>query len=433
MAINESVCVRPILRRVIDHATDNATTVAIPCGSTRESRCPVCAKKARWLRMTQCAEGWHRDEEPEEPDPGLENPDQDQMEDDGDQDDEEPGQRRVRSTRHRQDVSDLPRVPVDSRTVGRTFTAPSGMTYRPSMFVTLTLPSYGKVVPGRGVPLHLGRYGYRRAALDALHFSKLVDRWVQNLRRGAGYKVQHFSCVEPQRRLAPHLHTALRGAIPRATVKAVTRGTYLQLWWPPFTDAVYVDRIPFWDRDHECYRDPNTGLPLPTWHQALDAADANPDTEPAHTMRFGSQVDIKGIDGGSPDADPGRAVPDQIPNQSGCRGLRRPRRRIHRRRVSSAHRPDALRAAVPAVHPRVRQLAALRRATQEPRPRPDPRTVRQQSPRPRTPRPRRTPRPGLPEMVRKDPDRAPRRPIRRCPPGPPRRRGRGTRSRPAQR
>ncbi len=33
--------------------------------------------------------------------------------------------------------------------MGRTFTAPDGTTYRPSMFVTLTLGSYGKVIPGR--------------------------------------------------------------------------------------------------------------------------------------------------------------------------------------------------------------------------------------------------------------------------------------------
>jgi hypothetical protein len=183
--------------------------------------------------------GWHRDDEPEDPD--LEDEDgEDQVADDlGDEE-----QRRVRSTRRRQDVSDLPRVPVENRTVGRTFTAPSGVTYRPSMFVTLTLPSYGKVIPGCGVPADPARFGYRRAALDALHFPKLVDRWVQNLRRGAGYKVQHFSCVEPQRRLAPHLHTALRGAIPRQVVKAVTKGTYLELWWPPFEEALYVDRLP---------------------------------------------------------------------------------------------------------------------------------------------------------------------------------------------
>jgi hypothetical protein len=174
------------------------------------------------------------------------------------------------------------------------------------MFVTLTLPSYGKVIPGRGVPVHPGRYDYRGAALDALHFPKLVDRWVQNLRRGAGYKVQHFSCVEPQRRLAPHLHTALRGAIPRQVVKAVTKGTYLQIWWPAFDKDVYVNRFPIWDREGQCYRDPDTGLPLSTWREALDALDADQDARPVHVMRFGSQLDIKGIDGGSPDAD--RAV-----------------------------------------------------------------------------------------------------------------------------
>lgn len=300
LAVSESVCVRPVLRRVTDRATGNTTSVAIPCGCTRESRCPSCAKKARWLRMTQCAEGWHRDDEPE---PNLEPAPEDEEEQTPEDDAEE---RRVRSTRRRQDASDLPRVPVENRTVGRTFTAPSGVIYRPSMFVTLTLPSYGKVIPGRGVPVYPGRYDYRRAAMDALHFPKLVDRWVQNLRRGAGYKVQHFSCVEPQRRLAPHLHTALRGAIPRQVVKDVTKGTYLQLWWPPINHAVYTDRAPLWDRDQGSYRDPDTGLPLTTWRQALDQLDADQDARPVHVMRFGAQVDIKGIDGGSPDAD--RAV-----------------------------------------------------------------------------------------------------------------------------
>ena len=57
-------------------------------------------------------------------------------------------------------MSDLPRVPIQNHTIGRTFTAPSGVTYRPSMFVTLTLPSYGKVIPGRGIPVHPGRYDW---------------------------------------------------------------------------------------------------------------------------------------------------------------------------------------------------------------------------------------------------------------------------------
>ena len=53
--------------------------------------------------------------------------------------------RQVRSTRHRQDAPDLPRLAVEDRTVGRTFVAPSGRVFRPSMFATFTLPSYGRV------------------------------------------------------------------------------------------------------------------------------------------------------------------------------------------------------------------------------------------------------------------------------------------------
>lgn len=107
----------------------------------------MCAKKARWLRMTQRAESWHREDEPEQPEgDDLENT----IEEDGA--DDAGRERQVRSTRHRQDVSDLPRVPIQNHTVGRTFTAPSGVTYRPSVFVTPTLPSYGKVITGRGQP-----------------------------------------------------------------------------------------------------------------------------------------------------------------------------------------------------------------------------------------------------------------------------------------
>ena len=59
------------------------------------------------------------------------------------------------------------------------------------------LPSYGKCRQRR----HPGRPGHLRlprAARDALHFSKLVDRFVQNLRRVVGYDVQYFATVEPQ-------------------------------------------------------------------------------------------------------------------------------------------------------------------------------------------------------------------------------------------
>jgi hypothetical protein len=135
-----------------------------------------------------------------------------------DQADEDAGaERRVRSTRRRQDAPDLPRLPMEDRTIGRVYTAPDGTTYRPSMFLTLTLRSYGRVT-FEGVPVDPTSYDYRRAALDALHFPKLVDRFWQNLRRCAGYEVQYFATVEAQRRLAPHLHAAIRGTIPRRLV-----------------------------------------------------------------------------------------------------------------------------------------------------------------------------------------------------------------------
>ena len=63
VAASQQVCVRPMVRRVLDRQTGAEEVVAIACGSTRESVCPPCAHKARVLRMQQCAEGWHRDTE----------------------------------------------------------------------------------------------------------------------------------------------------------------------------------------------------------------------------------------------------------------------------------------------------------------------------------------------------------------------------------
>src|SRR5215213_2744528 len=45
---------------------------------------------------------------------------------------------------------------------------------------------------------------------------------------------------------------------------------------------------------------------LPTWQQALDQLEADPDAKPAHVMRFGRQYDMAGIIAPSEDAD--RAV-----------------------------------------------------------------------------------------------------------------------------
>jgi hypothetical protein len=299
LAAAEGVCVRPILRKVTDRASGVSEVIPIRCGSTREAVCPACAQRARVLRMQQCTEGWHRTDEPEHRDSPT--PATDDLDDQA-ADEEEPV-RRVRSTRRRFDAVDLPRMPIEDRTVGRVFRSPDGQEYRPSMFLTLTLPSYGPVQRS-GAPRDPGSYNYRRAALDAVFFSRLVDRFWQNLRRCAGYKVQYFSAVEPQQRLALHLHAALRGAIPRAVLRQVVAATYVQIWWPPFDTAGYTDVVPVWTGND--YADPDTGEILPTWDQALDDLDADPAARPVHVGRFGRQLDIVGIIAPSEDAD--RAV-----------------------------------------------------------------------------------------------------------------------------
>ena len=187
----------------------------IPCGSTREAVCPACARKARIIRIQQCTEGWHLTDEPDRPSRanGGDNG-EDQDDDEGD----EPGSKRVRSTKRRQNLPDLPKLHMSPRTVGEVFTTPTGKQYRPSMFATCTLPSYGPVLPS-GAPKHPGSYDYRRAALDALHFSKLCGRLWSNLRRCAGFNVQYFSVIEAQKR-APRICTPPSAARSRARSSA---------------------------------------------------------------------------------------------------------------------------------------------------------------------------------------------------------------------
>ncbi|MGH9037081.1 MAG: replication initiator, partial [Acidimicrobiia bacterium] len=298
-ALVAGVCAHPVIARVTDTETGEARTVPIACGSTREDRCPPCADRARRLRMQQCREGWHLDTEPEwqpEADDEDDQADDDQAEEPGE------GERRVRSTRRRQDVPDLPRLPMEDRTIGRVYTASDGKTYRPSMFLTLTLPSYGRVTPD-GAPVDPESYDYRRAALDALHFPKLVDRFWQNLRRCAGYEVQYFATVEAQWRLAPHLHAAIRGTVPRRVVRQVRAATYHQVWWPDHEVPLFTgDQLPRWSPEDGGYVD-STGWLLPTWDEALDQIDSDMDAEPAHVVRFGDQDDLQGLLAGTPDAD----------------------------------------------------------------------------------------------------------------------------------
>ncbi|MFI6818717.1 replication initiator [Nonomuraea sp. NPDC050328] len=327
IAKNNGVCIRPIELRRQDTTTGEIIPFDLPCGATQEAKCPPCAKRNQQLRKAQCREGWHLDHEPTA-DPAEATDDQrwliefradiqakhDQATTEAEAADwaaalvaidaeitqagmrgtlasHRSTARRTRTTRRRQDAPDLPRRTRRPTTLGRTFTGPQGQLYRPSMFVTLTLPSYGKI--RNGVPVDPTTYDYRRAARDAIHFSKLVDRFTQNLRRVAGYDVQYFATVEPQKRLAPHLHMAIRGTLPRAEMKQIAAATYHQVWWPPSDNP--VDYEPAWDEDG--YLNPETGEYLPTRTQALDQLD-----EPSHVVRFGDQADVQGVLAGSPAA-----------------------------------------------------------------------------------------------------------------------------------
>ncbi|MET7749329.1 replication initiator [Micromonospora sp. NPDC005367] len=344
MAAEYGVCLRPVTLRRTDLHTGQTEVIDLPCGTTREDKCAPCAKRARRLRQTQIREGWHRADEPNPSAPHAASEAQRELvmfrahlefardeaqrsaqfdqvpgidaaiaeveeaiaaeglrgqvapSHDGE---ESSGGRRKRSTKRRQDTPDLPRKRVEPRTVGRVYTAPDGTQHRPSMWLSLTLDSYGRVLPD-GTPADPDTYDYRRAAWDAVHFPRLLDRFWQNLRRCVGWNVQYAGCVEPQRRLAPHAHFAIRGTIPRAVLRQVAAATYHQVWWPPADELVYgLDRPPVWDNDADAWVDPDTREPLTTWADALDALDLQADPEPSHVVRFGRQVHAEGVTPGT--------------------------------------------------------------------------------------------------------------------------------------
>ena len=110
------------------------------------------------------------------------------------------------------------------------------------MFLTLTCPGYGRVSED-GTPIDSAGYDYIRAARDALHFAALFDRFTQNLRRVLGYDVQYFATIEPQRRLAPHVHIAMRGTISRAELREIIAATYHQVWWPATDQVRFEGRL----------------------------------------------------------------------------------------------------------------------------------------------------------------------------------------------
>src|SRR5918997_4181354 len=274
LAEQHGVCIRPLAMHRIDTTTDRNDIVPIPCGSTREDHCRPCAEKGRRLRMAQCREGWHLDTEPvtDRVIPSEEHKElmaaradllaaYTECKSNGDEISCEqiadsvaaldtklraagvrgrltpldpPPKPVKRSTQHRQDAPNLPRRPIERRTLGRVFAG----RYRPSTFLTLTLDSYGRV-DSDGAAVDPDRYDARGAAGDPSPSPAVVVRLWQTTRRCVGWNVQYFGTVEPQKRGAPHFHAALRGTIPRAELRAITAATYHQVWWPKHDQLVY--------------------------------------------------------------------------------------------------------------------------------------------------------------------------------------------------
>jgi Replication initiator protein, pSAM2 len=333
IAEQHGVCARPLAMRRIDSTTGRVDVVPVPCGSTREDQCRPCADKARRLRMVQCREGWHLEAEPvtDRAQPTEEQQDllavradlvaihaecreandeyscEQIAESVAELDAElrslgvrgrltplDPPPKLVRrSTRRRQDAPDLPRRPVERHTIGRVFAD----RYRPSTFLTLTLDSYGRV-DSNGAAIDPDRYDYRHAARDAIHFPALLDRfWLTPGAAWAGMcstsaPLNHRSVV--RRTSTPPSGVRFPGrSCGRSRPRPTTRcgGQRMTNSSTPTGGCRCGTRAPMPSPT------PDTATPLPTWEQACEEL-----TEPAHIVRFGAQVHVKGILGGTQEA-----------------------------------------------------------------------------------------------------------------------------------
>ena len=202
------------------------------------------------------------------------------------------------------------------------------------MFLTLTCDSYGKVGPD-GTPADPASYNYTRASRDALHFAALFDRFIQNLRRYLGHDGQYFAAIEPQKRLAPHVHIAMRGTLSRAELRQVIAAIYHRVWWPSTETVRFADgELPVWHEAAGRYLDPATGEYLPTWDDALDAI--GDEDEPLHVARFGPKFDAQGVLAGAKDA--GRCIGYLTKHIADCHQADTDAQHAHAKRLADALR-----------------------------------------------------------------------------------------------
>ena len=317
-------------------------------------------------------------------------------------------------------------MPLEDRTVGQTFTAPDGTIYRPSMFLTLTLPLLRAGHPRHGRP---GRPG------DATTTGG--RRWTRCTSRSWSTGSGRTCAAAPATRCSTSPPSNPNAASPRTcTPRSAARSPAPLLRQVDQGDlrpgVVAVLRPARLHRPDaaRCGTAATTSTRTPgsscrPGTQALDQLDADPDARPAHVVRFGTQT--RHARHHRPLADADRAVryltkylTKVVADTYADPDSRDPAYR-------GAHRPAARRAALAALLAGCANWLRYGIQPEDAGPGLEPGCCGVEGPRPGEPRPRRPPRPGLPAVVRQDPDRAPRRPRRRRPRSP--RRGRHRRPR----
>ena len=441
LAAEHGACIRPVQLRQTNLDTGTVDQVLVPCGHTLAVVCPACAQRAKTLRAAQCREGWHLETEPViEPDPATEDQKwwvekraeaqamHDQADKDGedaedldalnaelDQEINKAGMRgnvlparpvrRHRTTRRRQDAAPLPRRKVAARTVGKVYDdSRTARRFRPSMFLTLTCPSYGRVRED-GTPGRPGRLRLHRAQPATRCTSRRCSTGSSRTFAASSAMTCSTSRRSSRNGDWPHMFT-WPCAVPSPAPNCAGS-------WPrPITRSGGPTPPSCASRTTRCpcgmsTRPPTSTRPraksCPTWDDALDAI--GDQDEPLHVARFGERFDAQGVLAGSKDAARciGYLTKYLTKQVADCHQAQTDAQRAHIDRLAEALRLRAVLAAV-------RQLAPLRHPAQERPAGPDPRRMQGQGPPPRIPRLRRAPGAGLPQVVGQDAGRPPRRP-----------------------
>ncbi len=153
--------------------------------------------------------------------------------------------RNLWSTRRRSDVADLPRAPMDPRTVGRVFTSRKGG----STGRRCSSPSPCPPTERSRRRVHRGNPG--RTTIGGPRWTRCISRgcWTGSGRTSAAAPATRCSTSPPSNPNAGSRSTCTPRSGERSPGPSPAGGrprTYVQIWWPTFDQPVYIDRVPVW-------------------------------------------------------------------------------------------------------------------------------------------------------------------------------------------